>query len=328
MNEIIQPLRAYSSLDYMLHKRNETLKLNNIVPLIASNVNLLPFIVSNIRTYPKETQNIVTTCEVVNIQTGAIHDVVSNLTFKFGYDNQNTPTREYIFYQGTSLISRLPQGNYYIHLKNAQSATVDNEWFLGPFKIGPFTPSCTFEFYNEKSIGHLWMPSKPSYYKAIYEAWSFDQSEFNEYSEVYPNDDNYDIPTYKRFDKLRAVQVLGDSNTLDVLKIMQMCKTNLNYSYNNIYLTDEAGKRSLVEIMDIQPEPQGRTNYMSITVKYRVLADSIISVVETPVITAPFMQIGHPPTDPVTPPTPTPVSDGLTFDNEDLTFGGKTLKFK
>lgn len=306
MNEILQPLRSYSSLAEMLVKRHEYLNYKTIVPLIASRTTLIPFTLVCSKTDTHE--HLITTCTAVNYKTGVAINILANMSFTFGLDNVANPLKQYIVYTGNSIIYALPQGVYYLHL-----ISEDDEWFVGLFKVGFYTKVCTFEFRNSTSFGDMWMIPKQfgitttHYYKAVYEAYTFDQGEFNEYSEANKNDDNFDIFTYQRADKLRAVAILGDSDALDALKIIKMCDT--------IYLTDERGIRSEVELMEITGDGFGQSNYLTIIVKYRIIGNSIISVNETPVENT-FMQTGI---------NEVVESDNLTLGGHPLHLGGTPI---
>lgn len=304
MNEILQPLRCYDALAKLLVKRHEAIGYKNIVPLIASRTTLLPFLLTCVKT--DATENLITTCTAVNYKTSVAIDIKSYMAFKFGLDDLTNPTKQYISYDGTSTIPALPQGIYYLHL-----ASTDDEWFAGLFKVGFYTKVCTIEFTNSKSFGNLWTVAESTqiYYKATYEAYTFDQGEYSEYSEANKNDDNVDKYTYRRIDKLRVIALLGDSDALDTLQTAKICDT--------IYLTDEIGNRSLIEIMDVSTTEVGQSNYLTIILKYRIKENSIISVNETQVVYF-FDQTGS---------SHSIATGELTFDGDNIQFDGDNLTF-
>lgn len=303
MNEILQPLRMYDTLAYALYKRNEALRFNNIVPLIASSTSLLPFTFSCVKN--NATPNNITTCEAINHRTGKVHDILSYMTFKFGLDDMDNPSRFYGIYTGSSIISPLPQGIYRLHL-----ASSDDEWFSDIFKVGHFRYTTSIEFHNDTSFAHTWMTVPIlALYKATYETFTFDSFEFDEFDEVYKDKDNRDLYSYRRIDKIRSLVIFGDSNAFDCLKMAQLC--------DMVYITDEVGQRKLARIHDVIPTGIDKSNYAEIIVKYSFDADSIITVTETPVSNF-FSQVG---TNYVA------EDDSIEFNNEDIKFGGNSIKF-
>jgi len=311
MNEILQPLRVHDSLNYLLAKRHEALKYNVVVPLVADRNKLLPFCIVQTPQLAWASQLTVTICEAINYNTGKVHNIMPYMTFFHGLDDMTNPNHQYILYSGNSSLSPLPQGIYYLRIvQNTKT------WYIGPFKVGFFTNTTTFEWYTSNPFGHAWMKTPLSiYYKAVYNSFTYDSGEVLEYSEVQKNRDNYEIPTYQRSDKLRNVVIFGDSDALDCMRYVAMISREV---LGTVYLTDEVGKRSIVEITDVEPTGIGNGNYLQISVKYRVKANSIISVNKTPVLNH-FRQ------DALIVYEPTTV--GLTFGDEPLVFGNEPLTF-
>ena len=298
MNEVIQPLRFYDNADYRLVNRHSLLNYFNFVPLIVDRKYLVPFQVDCVKT--SLTENPLTTADLINYRTGATVNLLNHLVFTFKVDNILAPQRLYIQYLSNSTLSNLPYGVYYIHLVNAEG-----EWWSELFKIGSYTNTVTLEYTNATSFSGVLNPQK-TLMKAMYEGRTFDAGEYSKHSEGYKDKDNFDKYTYKRFDKLRTLWIRGDSNVADLIELIQLCDT--------VYLTDETGKRSEIEIMETAPETVSRGNYMDILAKYRIKDNSIISVNTTPSYNL-FYQ------------APVATPSGLTFDGDALTFDGNTLTF-
>lgn len=298
MNDIIQPLRFYTATSYQLNNRHVLLNFNNIVPLIVDKTHLLPFCLYNAKTDTSE--HAITICSAIRLD-GLTYNILANMDFEFYWDNLITPTKQYIFYPGTSTIPALRHGIYYLHLSDGT-----NHWYSDLFKVGVYS-TCTLEFKHTYSFGNLVMPTG-KYYKASYRCYTFDPAEFLEYSDVNKNDDNFDIPAYQRIDKLRTCLLLGDSNAFDAIKLIQLMDT--------IYITDEIGKRSLIEISEVSQSTKGG-NYMNISLKYRIKDDSIITVNKT-LSSLKNTQEG---TAFVTP------GEEITFNGDPIEFGGEHITF-
>jgi hypothetical protein len=268
MNEVIQPLRFYATTTERLHYRNLDLNYKVITPLVMPSTSFIPFILY-------ETLDLtflaVKECKIYNYKTGASMDVIANMNFIFGIDSDST----FMFHPGNSTISAMQQGVYYLVVKSGY----DNYFYSDLFCVGNYN-TVLFEFHNTKSFGKLWM--RDEYYRAYYRGWTFDQGEWDEYSESYKDDNNFDYYSYQRKDKLRTVLLMGDSNTIDCLKYMSMC--------DSVYLTDEVSNRSAISITDVTVEHKG-ANYMNVIVKYRITDHSIISV-NTNTINKVFEQTG------------------------------------
>ena len=272
MNEIIQPLRFYTAEAYRVLNRHAILNYFNFVPLIVDRKYLLPFQVdcakTNINLSGIEVINELTTASLINYRTGAIVNLLSYLNFEFRVDDLTAPTWQYIRYYKDSALSNQPYGVYYIHL-----ASEDGEWYSELFKMGSYANTITLEYNNSASFAGM-QTSDSSFMKAIYEGRTFDAGEYSKHTEGYKDKDNFDIYSYRRFDKLRTLWIRGDSNVADLIEFVQLC--------SEVYLTDEVGKRSEIEIMEATPETVSRGNYLDIFVKYRIKGNSIISVNSTP----------------------------------------------
>jgi hypothetical protein len=309
MNEVFQPLRFHTSTSYQLVKRHIELGFNNIVPLIASSSKLIPFQLyrQNISTYILASGDYISVY-VVNYKTGAITDITSQITLTIGTQQRGFGIYDqFATYDGnTTFSTAFRQGIYYIHAVSKDGY----HYYSDLFKIGVYD-TVTIEYKNSYSFGNLWMNT---YFTASYVGKSYDTSEFLEYSEINKNDDNFDIYTYQRSDKIRAVSFFADSNAIDMLKLAKMC--------DSIYLTDELGLRQTIEIVEISPVAQNKSNYTVIVMKYRVIDESLISVNKN-TIQVQYSQIGTPGS--VTPPVVTPVTGVLTFNGHDITFDGQTI---
>lgn len=259
MSEILQPLRFHTTSTERLHLRAAELNYKVITPLVMPSTSFIPFVIyeeSNVAS-----DMTVTSCKLINYRTSVEREMVSYLTFNFGTLSLNSaPT--YIFHPGTSTFTNTGQGVFYLKLTTSNSVIYYSDLFM----VGSYN-TVMWEFHNTNTFGNLWM--RPEYYKVYYRGFTDDKGEFDEYSESYKDDDNFDFFSYQRKSKLRTVTMMGDSNTVDCLKMMSMC--------DSVYLTDDVSKRDLVKIAEVSAENKGG-NYMNVTVKYRVIADSVISV--------------------------------------------------
>jgi len=301
MNDIVQALRFHTSVDYTLYKRHEAMQYNLFVPLIVDPVYIVPFEVA----YDKSggDYSLLTTAEVVNFRTGRTVDLLSYFTFM--YFTNSEITKQYISYASGSIMPALKQGIYYIHLVNG-----DDEWWSDLFKVGIYNEQISIEYTNDDQFSNIIFHSRQML-SATYRGRSFDNGEYSEHSESQKTIDNRDVYTYRRVDKLRSCEILGDSNVVDLLKVVQMC--------SSVYFTDESGKRDLIEILEVATEPQGKSNYLKVTFKYWIKKDSSISVQLTPTVRT-YTQ------SPVSVTPPEEVQGGLKHGGKILTHGGKPLK--
>jgi hypothetical protein len=303
MNEVIQPLRFHTSEAYKMINRHTLLNYFNFVPLIVDRSLLTPFQVDCDYVASTPEYDPLTTAELINFRTGEVTNLLPYLTFVHYVDSLSNSTRLYIQFWGASTLPAIKYGVYYLHLANTTE-----EWWSDQFKTGHYN-TVKIEYSNTVSFAGIPVSDR-AFMSAMYEGRSFDSGEYLEHSEANKDKDNFDIFTYRRSDKLRNLILRGDSNVIDVCKLAQMCTT--------VYITDETGKRSLVEITEISPEPVSHSNYVNVILKYRVKANSIISVNLTPSKRL-FTQL---PTG-----TPDPVNIGETFDGEYETFDGQTQTF-
>lgn len=299
MNEIIQPLRFYTSTTLQIKNRHTKLGFNNIVPLVADRSHLLPFCLYNSKSNSTESE--ITVCSLIR-SDGLTYNILSRMTFEFYWDDLVNPTKQFIYYDGGSTLLNIRFGIYYLHISDGT-----NNWYSDYFKIGIYD-TCLIEYSNTYSFGNLVMPSG-KFYKAYFRSYTYDQGESLEFSEVNKDEDNYDIPTYQRFDDIRTCLILGDSTTKQFLKILPMMDT--------IYITDELGVRSLIKVTGVDPSSISKGNYLSLALKYYIVENSIISVVKTP-SSLKNRQIGADFEADV---------DGITFNGETITFNGEPVKF-
>jgi hypothetical protein len=259
MSEILQPLRFHTTSTERLHLRAAELNYKVITPLVMPSTSFIPFVIqeSGHLAYGMT----VTSCKLINYRTSVETEMVAYMSFAFGTDSI-AESSTYIFHKGTTTFSAIGQGIYYLKLTTSNSTIYYSDLFM----VGTYN-TVMWEFHNTNTFGNLWM--RPEYYKVYYRGFTDDKGEFDEYSEGYKDDDNFDFFSYQRKSKLRTVTMMGDSNTLDCLKMMSMC--------DSVYLTDDVSKRDLVKIAEVSTENKGG-NYMNVIVKYRVIADSVISV--------------------------------------------------
>lgn len=309
MNKILQPLRFHTSASLGIAARHLSLGFNNIVPLIASRTKLIPFQVeANFSGEPGHGATYHVNCYAIHA-SGTIVDLSAYLTFKFGrIGNGRSSYDIYVTYDGNSTISPLRQGVYYLHVNLTGNNIASTHFYSDYFKVGVYD-TVTIEYNNSYTFGNLWMNG--FHWKASYACKTYDPGEFAEYSEVNKDDDNYDDPTYNRLDKLRAVSFLGDSNAFDAMKMAKIC--------DSIYITDELGVRQAVEIVEVSPATQSKSNYLAIVIKFRVLSDSIISVIKQSV-TSIGIQTGSNYVE-------VEAGEGITFDGSSITFDGQPVKF-
>jgi hypothetical protein len=172
----------------------------------------------------------------------------------------------YIAYPGLSAITPLTQGLFYIHA--VLYGSEETHWYSDDFKCGFYNNVISVSFRNSKSFGNLWMHD--FYWKASYTGINYDTGEFDQFDSVRKDIDNHDIFTYRRKDKIRALSLQVDSNGLDAMNMAAMC--------SDVLITDEIGLQWNAEILGIEPTPIAHSYYHNLIVKYRVVADSIVSV--------------------------------------------------
>lgn len=311
INEIVQPLRFHTAEAYRMIHKHELLNYLNHVPLIGDKDLLIPFTLSCEKTHT--TYNDLTTAEVINNRTNQVIDLLPYITTTQYLDNSTNPTRLYIQYWNTmsDQFTSLKHGIYYLHFKND-----DGEWWSDCFKIGFFEKTVTFLYQPSYSFSGIPIRNLKTW-KAVYEAIFTDTGEYQKHSVFNKDQDNYDVYSYERFDKIRNINIhIGDSNVMDVLNLIQAVSHRKD---DIVYIIDEVGKTVPVEITEISSQPIGASNYMNIIVKYRVRYNGVNTSDRRPISTTGYTQ--YPPDIPV------PELTGETFDDKFETFDDKTETF-
>jgi hypothetical protein len=256
MNNLIQPLRLHTTEAERLHYRQLFYKYKVLPPLVMPSTSLIPFVFYE---YVDFEFLPIIKCSVINYDTAVEQDITANMTFIFGITNYYT----YMYYPGTSTISALKPGRYYIYIKTGYNTEFWSDLFL----VGSYK-TVFFEFKNTKTIVNgPWF--RDENYKAYYRGLTMDEGEFDEYAESFQDLNNFPVYSYQRHDKLRTAVLLGDSNVVDCLKMISKCDT--------VFLTDEVNDSHQVVITDVDADKRGG-NYMNVNVKYRIIGNSYISV--------------------------------------------------
>ena len=287
VNQLIQPLRVWTSRYYTLSNRHLISNHYDIPNLIVDKNTLTPFIFTRFRGYDTEAERLqkyaITEVNIIDSK-GNSTNIVSSMRFAFGQE-ENSPgiIKEYIAYLGDfgGINLNLKQGKYYLQIKDAYNRYPysPNIWYSENFKIGVFTNTIKFRYTltNNLNFGDVWFPPPTNgvfYYELeLAKAWTYDKGEYNAFSESTSDKENDTIYGRERFRKLRVCALMGDSNSSDCLQLIRRIS---HMPEGRVYLTDETGYENLIQIEDIQTE-RNSGNYLSISVTYSIKDSDIIN---------------------------------------------------
>lgn len=257
MNNLIQPLKIYDSIELKVSARDEYTHYRQVVPLWVDADNLIPFV---LKWYvPDDTYTIykLTEVKIYNKQKGTFVDVVNNLTFTHINNlNDSTDTYAEAVYKGDSTITSLKQGIYYIYFKNENN----DEFWSEDFNIGFPEKTVKIEFRNSKSVNKLFFASD-FYYSMTFATVTYSTGEYLEFKKEFFDEKNHPTQSLIVADKIFGIDILVDSTVFDCLEML--------YSMDTVLITNEYGVQNEVKITDIKSDAFGRSNYMFVTLKYR-----------------------------------------------------------
>jgi hypothetical protein len=310
MIEIPQPLRFYNAAEYQLRHKH-TLSRYTLYPMMyVSNTHLLPFVVERIKSNTSIAEYYAqinfTEVKVINIKSLKEYNILSNLTFYFG--NYSDPTlkeqvRDCALYPGTSTITALPQGMYYIYLKD----DANNEFYSEVFRIWHPEYKVKFEYYNTKSIGKTWFYNNIPY-TMQFETIVYSTSVFEEFISEVSDKWNHAKVLRRRTDEIMACDIQCDSGTQRAVEFMMFCDT--------VYITDELGKRSKIDITEVIHNDYTPAGHISLTIKYRIPENMVTSDINS--IT--YLR-GVEGTDPIV------ETGNIKLGGKNIKLGGKKIKF-
>jgi hypothetical protein len=270
MHETYQPLRIYTSDEYKLRKKQDRRGFNNLPKLIVDRTHLTPFIVKRIKTNTSEAEyrTLLTfsSIKIINVYTLAEKDITENLSFMYGVRSASEledQVYDYALYPGTSTISALNQGVYYLYFIDSAS----NVFYSEDFRIWFPKYSVKFEYTNSTDINDLWFYND-QYYAMQFQSITYSTADFETFKSVLNNYYNHEVIARMAKDEIFAVEIFADVTILGAVHAMQFCDT--------IYLTDDCGKRNRIEITEIIPNESTQGGHVNLTIRYR-LADNTMT---------------------------------------------------
>jgi hypothetical protein len=146
---------------------------------------------------------------------------------------------------------------------------------------------------------------------------TFSNSDFDVFQESVKDEDDLDEFGYQRMGQLRTCRIFGDINILKNIKFIWLAS---NVEGSEVYFTNEAGHRNLIQIIESPvSDPVDETNYLKITFKYKI-KDSDIRLNDKQVVNLKFKQE----------PSPTPELTDITKQHqafgEDINIFGQNVK--
>ncbi len=264
MNNVVQPLKFYNSINLKNSARDLYTQYRQVIPLWVDSNNLLPFALKYACNIVDAWYYVITSCIIYNKKTGIGIEVVSNMSFSHVNIDQNNSLS---VYKGLSVITTLKQGVHYIYVKNEHN----QEFWSEDFNVGFFTNWVKFNFRHSKAINNLWFATD-FYYNMTFQSVIYDTGEYQEYKKELFDDYNHPEISLAAIDKLWGVDLLVDRNVYDCLKMLQIVDT--------VLISDNYGISNEIKITDVKGEAQGHSNYIFVTLKYRI-TESFLSTTGT-----------------------------------------------
>jgi len=233
----------------------------------------------------------------INVNTNKIENLISKFTFTFCRSPYGEGTvKEHINYLGNCLDLGLIQGQYKLQIKDAYShqGYNANVWNSETFRIGfpNAGRNVKFEFWMPYTFNDLYFypyylnGNKVYYQIPLQSAISYGDGTFDIFQESVQDKSNINVYGYQRFAELKSCVVLGDTNTI---KNLQQLRLISNVNGSEVYFTNETGERKQIQIFDVTVDPLESSNYMKITVKYKV-KDSDIRLNDKQIINLAYTQ--------------------------------------
>lgn len=256
MNNIIQPLKIYTSAEYKVSARDSYTHYRQVIPLWVDSTHLLPFV---LKWYVSDDATTIykLTSILIYDRSGNYIDITSNITLTHINNlNDSTDTYGMAVYKGGSTISALKQGIYYIYFKNENN----DEFWSEDFNVGFPEKTVKIEFSNSISINKLFF-SSDFYYSMTFATVTYDTGEYADFKKEFLDEYNHPIQSLIVSDKIWGIDILVDYTCYDSLKMLE--------SMDTVLITNEYGIQSDVKIISVKGDPFGRSNYIFVTLKYR-----------------------------------------------------------
>jgi hypothetical protein len=271
MNKPAQPIMWFLNDDHLLANKQSLAGYNYLPSLLIDRTHLLPFQIMRDDTGGGASPIPLNITSVKLYKRGApvtkYVELILYLTFKRYTTITDGGIHKVNVYDGTSTIPAITQGIHYMVATDDQGHTWTSSEFVSSFPRFKLI----FEYSNPKSIEYM---VQPVTYKIQVESKTFSSGEVAELIEKYPDEDNNETVSFHKQDVIRSCSFLADEYTYEALKFMQMFKT--------IYLTEETGYRSQIEVYSIEATPIAESNHYGVVFKYSVPAEQVINVTETP----------------------------------------------
>lgn len=274
MIDIKQPLRFFTAEEYRLRNKQILKQWNSMPSLIVSRTSLINFIIYRVKETPTqaESQDEIAITEIKtykhdpNTDTYVLHsDITENLSITYGVRGiGNDLSNDYALYKGGSTISALPQGRYYLYIKDEE----DNEFYSDDFIIRFTDYSVKFEYRNTLNINDLWFYND-FYWSVQFESITYSLNEFDEFVATLLDEDQHEVKTFQRKDEIFAVDVFGDSKAYGAIQAMEFC--------DDIYITTELGQKRQISITGIEVDDFTQGDHSQFKIKFRYIDDMLLS---------------------------------------------------
>jgi len=287
----IQPIKFYSSRAETLSARHVIRGYASVPSIIIDRNKFTPFCLKRIKTQHNTEESAITypitTCNLINVKTGRVIDLLSKFTFRVGIGNRITyeSAEEFILYAGDSENLSLPHGLHYFEIKDSYNYPGEtfNSWYSNDIRLTHKIRTVKFEFSNISTLSDnpIWFPQTisgvPFYYKLELPTATYETGEYFDFADTIKDKDEFSQYGFQIFSKLGGCSVIVDSDVLDCLKLIRLIS---NMPTGTVYMTNEVGTRNLIEISDLKIEPISG-HYASVDIRYRIKETEIRSNLTT-----------------------------------------------
>lgn len=258
MNNIIQPLRLFTSSDYMLWNRkaiqDSTL---NLPLLLVDNTKFIPFyFIHDTDPYDIENEVGITSMKLID-QKG--HEIEKYTAFNFLFYTIYANTQAIFTCKANdTLVSNLKTGIYKMQITDGGSNTYYSNWFL----IDNSQEYIEFEFSNSVNFEDRdYAPYEKGYKNRIrLRGRTTNKGESIEFKESVSDKNEELIDIFYRKEPLYEVDLLCDRYLLQAINLMHFC--------DSVYITDHSGIKEQIKIASIESASIGSTYYLSVKVKF------------------------------------------------------------
>jgi hypothetical protein len=246
-NETIQPLRVYSSLNYLAFNRRMINDVIDHVPVISSSTLLPPFTVvipylANAFTYTLYNKKTLVSTNITSL-------ILADTNYKYG------TSKTYLRYFGNTAFLALGRGIYRLIINDGT-----NNWYTEYFEIKSTTGTVEFEYWNTIDIKDILYQGDFKFRFRI-PMYLSDTGEYYEYSEQIEDTNKNVYPQFQQINKKWEINTFGNSYLYDVYKFIKL--------HDNVYLTDTTGEKGQIEITEVIGEKIPRTDYLNIIIKFK-----------------------------------------------------------